>query len=374
MGWKIRLQKVGPGVFFALFGAVGLIVALQRPLDIKMSGGPVKEYGAGYEVSSATGQNSDVLEYVKALTTAERLGIGAHPVENDALLTAKPFVLTQARRLLVGEGRVIEQRRGKTPWFHLSDAKPELIAARFAELEPIYAVTQDGGFSVRLGQALEIAVYKALSRGGQVFLGGFSDLPAHDDSRLYKRIEPPRMLSGKTIEKGPLDYIVAQTGCAAGLEVKNYRTWLYPHSPEIRELLWKCSDIDAVPVLIARRIPFITFRLLNLSGGIVHQTYNQLYPAADAGLAQMVKQKNLLGYHDVRVGNEPDARLLKFLCTDLPRLKEAAKPEFMKYRDVHLAYGKGKIEYREWVREIFIGSGVWAERRGGEETDPSGYM
>jgi hypothetical protein len=156
---------------------------------------------------------------------------------------------------------------------------------------------------------------------------------------------------------------VAQTGCAAGLEVKNYRTWLYPHSPEIRELLWKCSDIDAVPVLVSRRIPFITFRLLNLSGGIVHQTYNQLYPAADAGLAQMVKQKNLLGYHDVRVGNEPDARLVKFLCTDLPRLKEDAKPEFMKYRDVHLAYGKGKLSIANGCERFSLAQSLGGTKR-----------
>jgi hypothetical protein len=286
----------------------------------------------------------------------------------------EPFVLTQARRLLVGAGKVVEQRKGKTPWYHLPNAKPEEIAARFGELEPIYAATQDGGFSVRLGQVLEIAVYKALARGNEVFLGGFSDLAAHDDSRLYKRIEPPRMLSGKTIEKGPLDYILAQTGCAAGMEVKNYRTWLYPHSPEIKELLWKCSDIEAVPVMIARRIPFITFRLLNLSGGIVHQTYNQLYPTAEAGLAQLVKQKNLLGYHDVRVGNEPDARMVKFICTDLPQLKEAAKPEFLKFKDVHLAYGKGEMEYRDWVREIFVRSGIWADRREGEGGNYEEYL
>jgi hypothetical protein len=99
-GWKIRLQKVGPGVFFALFGAAGLIVALQRPLDIKMSseGGSI-----GYSVSSATGENGDVLEYVKALTTAESLGMrdnGTHSAEKDALLKAKP-ILEQHRQFIL---------------------------------------------------------------------------------------------------------------------------------------------------------------------------------------------------------------------------------------------------------------------------------
>src|SRR6185437_1845083 len=106
---------------------------------------------------------------------------------------------------------------------------------------------------------------------------------------------PPTTLSCKTIMKGKLDYILAQTNSAAGIEVKNYRTWLYPQSSEVKALLWKCCDIEAVPVLIARRLPFITFRLLNLSGGLVHQTYNQLYPSADAGLAQAIRDKTLLG-------------------------------------------------------------------------------
>lgn len=101
-GWKIRLQKVGPGVFFALFGAVGLVVALQRPLDIKVSTEPsvgVKSY----EVSSASGQNDEVLEYVKALTTAESLGMrdnGTHSIGQDALLKAKPL-LEQHRQAIL---------------------------------------------------------------------------------------------------------------------------------------------------------------------------------------------------------------------------------------------------------------------------------
>jgi len=101
-GWKIRLQKVGPGVFFAIFGAVGLIVSVQRPLDIKVSSDPTS--GAkGYEASSATGQSNDVLEYVEALTTTESLGIkdnGTHSVETDALLRAKPILERHRQALL----------------------------------------------------------------------------------------------------------------------------------------------------------------------------------------------------------------------------------------------------------------------------------
>ena len=130
------------------------------------------------------------------MTRAERLALAqkrlvnvlrSHDVATDRTLEQKisdagpnnqriePFVLTQARKPLVASGRVIEQRRGKTPWFHLSETEPEVVAKRLGQLEPIYLATQDGDFSVRLGQALEVAVYKALIAGDQVFMGGFRD-------------------------------------------------------------------------------------------------------------------------------------------------------------------------------------------------------
>lgn len=220
----------------------------------------------------------------------------------------EPGILTQARKLMMITGRIGFLQRGKTTWYYLPEANEAELYARLEVLEPIYARTQEGAFKVRVGQALEISVLKALTASRQPFLGGFSDLDKHDDSTPYTRVEPQEVISGKKIEKGPLDYIIFQTGCIAGIEVKNYRTWLYPHGPQVRDLLSKCSDIGAVPVLIARRVPFITFRLLNLSGGIVHQNYNQLYPGADAELAGLARDKTLLGYHDVRPGNEPDGR------------------------------------------------------------------
>jgi len=69
----------------------------------------------------------------------------------------------------------------------------------------------------------------------------------------------------------------------------------------------------------------------------------------------------------VRVGDEPDKRLLKFLCEDLPDLKEEAKPEFLRFKDVHAAYGSGKMPYKEWLREIMVRSGIWSEGFEGED-------
>jgi hypothetical protein len=87
----------------------------------------------------------------------------------------------------------------------------------------------------------------------------------------------------------------------AGIEVKNVREWFYPDRTEIRELLFKCCALDIVPVLIVRRIHYSTFNVLNPCGVLFHQTFNQLYPESAHDLASRVRDKRLLGYHNIRL-------------------------------------------------------------------------
>jgi len=92
---------------------------------------------------------------------------------------------------------------------------------------------------------------------------------------------------------------------------------MYPTFRKYLKRSEKCLALDAVPVFIARRIPYVTFAVLSKSGFIVHQTYNQLLPASAADIAAKARDKSTLGYHDIRTGNQPDARLLKF-CNGEP--------------------------------------------------------
>ena len=120
-------------------------------------------------------------------------------------------------------------------------------------------------------------------------------------------------ISGRQARKGGVvDFVVTTSSGLAAIEAKNVRQWIYPKRSEIKGLLQKALDLDAVPVLIARRIPFVTVHVLHPCGVLVHQMYNQLYPTADAELADLAKDKHLLGYHDIRVGNHADARLNRF--------------------------------------------------------------
>ena len=87
-------------------------------------------------------------------------------------------------------------------------------------------------------------------------------------------------------------------------------------------------------MLIARRIPFVTFKVLSTCGVVFHQNHNQLLPEVDRELAEKAKDKLLLGYHDIRVGNHPDNPLIKFIATNLPQILPHARDRFDEYKDL----------------------------------------
>jgi hypothetical protein len=99
-------------------------------------------------------------------------------------------------------------------------------------------------------------------------------------------------------------------------------------------------------------MPYVTFRLLKPCGVIMHQTYNQRLALADQALAERAKQKDLLGYHDIRLGNEPDVRLDRFVNTNLPKLVSDARQRFEEASDLLADFGAGVIPYEEFAARI----------------------
>jgi hypothetical protein len=77
--WKITLKKVGPGVFFALFGVIGLINSVRAPLQMgplspavlsPTNQSAVSAQSFSYEASGLTAHNTDE---IKAINTLESL-------------------------------------------------------------------------------------------------------------------------------------------------------------------------------------------------------------------------------------------------------------------------------------------------------------
>jgi len=152
----------------------------------------------------------------------------------------------------------------------------------------VYKKVTGSQFKNRLGQALEIAVYKALKQQNTLeFVGGFHDLDEHGDEKLYSKEDPPSIVSGQSMGKSRLDFLGWHREAGVfGVEVKNARAWYYPDRDEVRDLLRKCCAVNAVPVLIARRISYVLrSEVFEPCGVIIHQTFNQLYPNSAAELA-----------------------------------------------------------------------------------------
>jgi hypothetical protein len=273
------------------------------------------------------------------------------PQTSALTLTFSPKLAT----LLFNAAVIRPVRMGSIPWYHLTSADPALVQRRLSDLNALHQHTQKRQFVILIGQTLEIATFRALQAQTTLnFLGHFSDLDAHDDSTLYSKEEPPSSLSGRQIPDGKkLDFLVqhGQTGFA-GLEIKNIREWLYPDRAEIRELLMKCCALDVIPVLIARRIHFSTFSVLNPCGVIMHETFSQLYPESAKALAERVKDKDLLGYHDIRVGNTPDSRLTHFIHTNLPAVLPTARQSFDAFKDLLCAYGNEELTYPSFAARV----------------------
>jgi len=207
---------------------------------------------------------------------------------------------------------------------------------------------------MRMGQSLEIAVFRALRQQPLLFFGHFPNLDQHADDQLYSKEEPPTSVSGLSVPSGKrLDFLLVHPSAGlAGIEVKNIREWLYPNRAEPLDLLFKCCHLNAVPILIARRIPFVTFRLLQPCGLIIHQTYRQRYPSADCELAAKARHKRLLGYHDLALGNDPDERLLRFLRVNLPAILPTARTRFERSRELLADYANARINYAQFASEV----------------------
>jgi len=240
-----------------------------------------------------------------------------------------PHYLNDAKNRLLKQGKLVEHKAWHGPWFYLPDTPQPWVEARLEKLIPI--VEQFQRASQRTGQCLERAIYNALLKQNKMHhFGAFPDGQTPDRHGLYRKVEPPPMISGRRLPGDQkVDFIVIHpTAGAAAIEAKNIREWLYPSKHLVLMLIRKAICLDCVPVLIARRVQFTTFRDMSSRGVVFHETYNQLIDERDRAIADQAKDKSLLGYHDIRIGADPDDRLLKFIGTDLYNVLPQARENF----------------------------------------------
>jgi hypothetical protein len=262
-----------------------------------------------------------------------------------------PHILTPVRNAMAKERRLLKI---EDLWYARTNESRERIDTKLALVRPVQLRISHGAFAKRLGQTLEIAVYKALVDARLNFAGGFLDLDDHDDSALYQKEEPPRSFSGRRMPGRSLfDFVVFDDIAGPiGIEVKNIREWIYPTQAEMRELSFKASVSDSVPVLIGRRIPFVTRLLFEQCGFVFFEMFNQYYPTSDADLAALASDKDLLGFHDIRVGNDLSPQLRAFIQNDLVARARDSRDVFERHRDLVLGFGSREHSYQSFAARV----------------------
>jgi hypothetical protein len=77
-GWSVRLQRVGPGIFFALFATVAFVSAISHPLEITSGKKTEQESKTdGADISTVTTEDQTITNAAKAGTSTDRDVIAA---------------------------------------------------------------------------------------------------------------------------------------------------------------------------------------------------------------------------------------------------------------------------------------------------------
>lgn len=166
-------------------------------------------------------------------------------------------------------------------------------------------------------------------------------------------------------------------------QVKNTREWYYPNSPTVWQLLASAAQLDAVPVLIARRIAEPTFLFMEDVGGFALPTFNTyIHRVARArpDWADFEAAALTLGYKDVKVVDPetPEPRLVTPWSATLPPRLVAMKKRFEAVGDQVISLGIDE-GLQDDIRVTLVGDvsrddafhEFWASLTAGPDADPT---
>jgi hypothetical protein len=125
---------------------------------------------------------------------------------------------------------------------------------------------------------------------------------------------------GKLPKPASLDAVYTRGGLQLGVEVKNTRPWVYPMTAAVWVMIRKCLQLDAVPLLIARKIGYLTRTAFAAIGALSYEVHRQFFAPAVAHLLGPIQHKDALGYKDVIAvaPDQPLPFLARFLQTLVP--------------------------------------------------------
>jgi hypothetical protein len=130
--------------------------------------------------------------------------------------------------------------------------------------------------------------------------------------------------------------------------------------------------LDAVPVLVTRKLPYTSFVLFGKIGMVGYQTHFQFFHPVVEPELDRVKSVDGLGYKDIRCTLEPDANMITFFGKTLPgiaakfKARFTAKKKLLQYFADDLELGNENLN-QNTRRKVF--SEAWKTLVGGESLE-----
>jgi len=194
------------------------------------------------------------------------------------------------------------------------------------------------------GAVLEKIVQKAVLKTKYRCLGG----PGKSTNRL--------VINGREI-KGDIDLILfGKEKEILGVECKNKREWFNPHSKDIWEIIEKCVNNKALPVIIARKFTYsarIIFKNLGILG---FETHNQYFLPSLENEMKDIRHKDGLGFADIRFKDKPEKRYITFFDSIVKSQEDSYRNKFFSCLDLLREYSKQlslEISHKERDRLFF---------------------
>jgi hypothetical protein len=269
--------------------------------------------------------------------------------------------LSEALRGLLAEGQVVTHRlvgtrgRQETPFYTIPEFRPEPAGARIEALLVHYRlhawITESPGYC---SEVLERAITASFQRTG-----------------FYERLE-------RIPVDAPLDDVYAFNGHRIGVEAKNVREWIYPMSGRVWVMVRKCLEIDAVPLLVCRKVGYLTHVFFSRLGMLAFEVHRQVFSPLVEPYLVHIRHTDELGYKDVITidPTQPLPHLVTFLTKTLPAHIEdyherwRSNRELMRYFAVEMGLGDPRMSdpQRERHYRAFASAVLYPPRE--EEADP----
>lgn len=281
-------------------------------------------------------------------------------------MRAEPHIISNALRNMVLEGQITKYTppnltsSGSNPTFYTPlNFKGAADASRsrfFVEWRNLFLwATQRSEYC---GHMLEKIIFDSVLQTGKYHVLGSA--PGYgEDGNLVKSAGSEILdYQGKRIYKGDsgsgfdLFIIHKSTNTPIGIEAKNIREWIYPASEEVWRAIARACTLECLPVLVARKISFISKAGFFSKFGILGFETNFQYMAqkvqADSNYSfkDKVIHKDKLGFADIKLVKPKDsapAHIVNFFENILDQNAEIYFERFMQHKDLLKKYA---IDYQ----------------------------